>query len=39
VDNAILADKEGAYTAVKHLIDLGHRRISIVCGPQGLSTG
>jgi LacI family transcriptional regulator len=39
VDNAILADKEGAYTAVKHLIDLGHRRIGVICGPQGLSTG
>ena len=39
VDNVIPADKEGAYGAIKHLVDLGHRRIGIVCGPQGVSTG
>jgi DNA-binding LacI/PurR family transcriptional regulator len=29
----------GAYTAVKHLIDLGHERIGTVLGPSSLSTG
>ena len=39
VDNVIPADVDGAYVAVKHLTDLGHRRIGVVCGPQELSTG
>lgn len=39
VDNVLAHDVEGAYQALKHLIDLGHRRIGIVCGSQELSTG
>ncbi len=30
-----IANHEGAYAAVRHLIDLGHRRIAMVMGPSG----
>lgn len=30
-----VANQEGAYTLVKHLIDRGHRRIAILKGPAG----
>ncbi len=30
-----IANYDGAYAAVRHLIDLGHRRIAIVMGPHG----
>jgi LacI family transcriptional regulator len=30
---------EGVYQAIRHLIQLGHRRIAIISGPQGLSSG
>ncbi|MGD0248668.1 MAG: LacI family DNA-binding transcriptional regulator [Candidatus Limnocylindrales bacterium] len=30
--------KAGAYDAVRHLTDLGHRRIAILAGPAGVST-
>ena len=30
---------EGVYQAVRHLIQLGHRRIAIISGPRGLSSG
>lgn len=30
-----VANFEGAYAAVKHLAQLGHARIAMVCGPQG----
>ena len=28
----------GAYVAVRHLIDLGHRRIAVLVVPKGVST-
>lgn len=31
-------NRAGAYDAVRHLIDLGHRRIAIVCGPLDASS-
>ena len=35
----VRCDSEGgAYRLIKHLIDLGHEHISIITGPQGLST-
>jgi len=30
--------EEGAYNLIRHLIDLGHKRISTITGPQGVST-
>jgi LacI family transcriptional regulator len=30
--------RAGAYSAVRHLTDLGHRRIAILAGPEGVST-
>ncbi len=30
--------RAGAYAAVRHLTDLGHRRIAMLTGPQGIST-
>ena len=39
VDSVLARDRDGAYTATKHLLALGHRRIGIACGPQELSTG
>ena len=32
-------DETGGYLAVRHLLDLGHRRIGLVAGPQHTSTG
>lgn len=37
-DNVTVANAEGAALAVRHLIDLGHRRIAIVTGPEEVST-
>jgi LacI family transcriptional regulator len=35
----IRADSEGgAYVAVRHLIDLGHRQIAVLAGPESVST-
>ncbi|MEW6045451.1 MAG: LacI family DNA-binding transcriptional regulator [Bacillota bacterium] len=37
---AVLTDnRAGAYEATLHLIDLGHRRIGVVAGPQDVNTG
>jgi LacI family transcriptional regulator len=30
--------RSGAYAAVHHLTDLGHRRIAVLAGPEGVST-
>ena len=32
-------DYEGAYRLAKHALDMGHRRIGLICGPQNLTTG
>ena len=38
--DAVYADNVGgSYKAIEHLISLGHRRIGIISGPPGLSTG
>ncbi|MGA3056927.1 MAG: LacI family DNA-binding transcriptional regulator [Candidatus Limnocylindrales bacterium] len=35
----VRADSEGgAYAAVRHLIDLGHRQIAVLAGPESVST-
>jgi LacI family transcriptional regulator len=39
VDNILARDVEGAYQAMRHLLDLGHHRIGIVCGSQDVSSG
>jgi len=38
--DAVLGDNSGGvYKAIDHLIQLGHRRIGIISGPTGLSSG
>ena len=37
-DSVAVDDVGGGYMATKHLLDLGHRRIGIMCGIPGLST-
>ena len=38
--DAVFADNiGGAYKAIEHLVSLGHRRISVISGPSGLSSG
>jgi len=38
--DAVVGDNTGgAYKAIEHLIELGHRRIGIISGPSGLSSG
>lgn len=39
VDAVVLDNRMGARLAVEHLLDLGHRRIAIISGPQRISTG
>ncbi len=37
---AVLTDnRAGVFEAVKHFIDLGHRSIAIIAGPQSINTG
>ncbi|HET6502436.1 MAG TPA: LacI family DNA-binding transcriptional regulator [Amycolatopsis sp.] len=38
VDSVIGDDERGAAEVVRHLVDLGHRRIAMIAGPAGLST-
>jgi LacI family transcriptional regulator len=38
VDSVIGDDERGSAEIVRHLVDLGHRRIAIIAGPPGLST-
>ncbi|MBW1698174.1 MAG: LacI family DNA-binding transcriptional regulator [Deltaproteobacteria bacterium] len=38
--DAVFADNVGgAYKAIEHLISLGHRRIGVISGPSGFSSG
>jgi len=37
-DYVLIDHERGAYDAVKHLLDLGHRRIGYISGPKGLYT-
>jgi len=39
LDVVLVDNTRGAYNAVKHLIDLGHRRIGLVGGPRTASSG
>ena len=39
VDYVGIDNKRGAFLAVDHLLQLGHRRIALITGPQELSTG
>jgi LacI family transcriptional regulator len=34
-DAISIANYDGAYSMVRHLIGLGHRRIATICGPEG----
>jgi LacI family transcriptional regulator len=38
VDEVRGDSEAGAYLAVRHLIDLGHRRIAVLAGPEAVST-
>lgn len=37
-DSVVVDDVGGGYIGTKHLLQLGHRRIGIICGIPGLST-
>lgn len=37
-DSVVVDDVGGGYMATKHLLELGHRKIGIMCGIPGLST-
>jgi LacI family transcriptional regulator len=38
--DAVFADNiSGAYEAIEHLVSLGHKRISVISGPSGISSG
>ena len=39
VDTVVLDDEKAAKLAAEHLIELGHRRIATIAGPQHLSNG
>ncbi|HXW91691.1 MAG TPA: LacI family DNA-binding transcriptional regulator [Terriglobales bacterium] len=36
-DAVLVANREGAYLATRHLIQAGHRRLAIIAGPLGLT--
>ena len=38
IDQVTVDNEGGAYSAVKHLLELGHLRIGLINGPQALST-
>ncbi|HWC00128.1 MAG TPA: LacI family DNA-binding transcriptional regulator, partial [Bryobacteraceae bacterium] len=38
IDAVCVANREGARTAIEHLIGLGHRRIAMISGPPWIST-
>jgi LacI family transcriptional regulator len=38
VDQIRTDSEAGAYSLVRHLLDLGHRRIAVLAGPQNVST-
>ncbi len=38
VDTVVVNNRQGARAMTNHLIDLGHRRIGLICGPDSLST-
>jgi len=39
VDVVLVDNVKGAYEATKYLLDLGHQRIGILCGPLSTTTG
>jgi LacI family transcriptional regulator len=39
VDTVLIANRDGAYQAIRHLILQGHRKIAIICGPQNTTPG
>ena len=38
IDSVMVDNHRGAYLAIQHLIELGHRRIAIICGPAKYKT-
>ncbi len=38
VDNVLCASEDGAYQLTHYLLSLGHRRIAVLSGPEGVST-
>ncbi len=36
VDQVLINNEEGGYQSGKHLVNLGHRRIGVICGPRAL---
>lgn len=39
VDTVLVDNVEGSYNAVQHLINQGHRKIAIICGPLNTTPG
>ena len=38
IDSVMVDNHRGAYLAAQHLIELGHRRIAVICGPPKYKT-
>jgi LacI family transcriptional regulator len=36
ITSILLDNCQGSYIAMRHLIDLGHRRIAVILGPEGM---